>query len=161
RARGHNGLVATMRGFILQASYRVRSAAGAPRLPVVHLYGRLENGATFLVRDHRRRPHFYIRAADARRARALRLPEPVPVDKRNFAGEPVCRVEASVPTDVPALRERLHGAGIATYEADVRYAVRYLIEHGIKGGCEIEGEAVAGEGVDWVIDDPALRPAQV
>jgi DNA polymerase-2 len=39
--------------------------------------------------------------------------------------------------------------------------VRYLIERGIKGGCEIEGAATAGKGVTWIFDNPALRPADV
>ena len=69
--------MSSARGFILQASYRVVGAAGV-RLPIVHLYGRLENGATFLVRDDRQRPHFYVGAPDAERARALGAPAPEP-----------------------------------------------------------------------------------
>ncbi len=49
-----------------------------------------------------------------------------------------------VPPDVPGVRDRLHAAGIETYEADVRFATRLLIDHDIKGGCEIDGEATAG-----------------
>lgn len=151
----------TVRGFILQASYRVVTRPGGLRVPVVHVYGRLEDGSTFLVRDDRQRPHFYIRAADARRARALRMPQPVQVDKRTFDGSPVCRIEAQVPGDVPALRDRLHEAGIETFEADVRFAVRYLIERGIKGACEIAAplETPGHAGVDRVFDNPELRPA--
>jgi DNA polymerase-2 len=51
--------------------------------------------------------------------------------------------------------------GIDTFEADVRFAIRYLIERGIKGGCEIEGEAKPGEGITWVFDNPVMRPADV
>jgi DNA polymerase elongation subunit (family B) len=29
------------------------------------------------------------------------------------------------PSDVPAVRDRLHAGGIDTFEADVRFAVRY------------------------------------
>ena len=65
------------------------------------------------------------------------------------------------PADVPGLRDRLHDVGIDTFEADVRFAIRYLIERGIKGGCEIEGEATPGEGITWVFDNPVLRPADV
>ncbi len=44
----------------------------------------------------------------------------------------------------------------------MRFAVRYLIERGIKGGCEIEGDASAGDAaVTWVFDNPTLRPAEV
>jgi hypothetical protein len=81
----------------------------------VHLYGRLENGGSFLVRDDRQPPHFYIRAADAGTARALGAPPPELLDKRTFDGTPVCRINVRVPSDVPPLRDRLHGANIDTF----------------------------------------------
>jgi DNA polymerase-2 len=91
----------------------------------------------------------------------LRAPTPASTSRRTFAGEPVSRLEVETPPDVPGLRDRLHTAGIDTFEADVRFAVRYLIDRGIKGGCEIEGEARPGQGVTWVFDDPVLRAADV
>lgn len=170
-----------VRGFILQASYRIASSGAGRRVPVVHLYGLLEDGGAFLVRDDRQRPHFYIRAADLARAQPLPALGQRAVDRRSFGGDPVCRIEVEVPADVPPLRDRLHGAGIETYEADVRFAVRYLIERGIKGGCEIEGGAAAGSrpgvasnlrpgailanaaslGGLTIFDNPTLRPAEV
>jgi len=155
--------VSTYRGFILQASYRVVTGAAGERRPVVHLHGRLEDGGTFLVRDDRRRPHFYIRSSDAERARALGAAHNEPADKRTFAGEPVNRIEVVAPGDVPPLRDRLHKAGIDTFEADVRFASRYLIERGVKGGCEIVGERSRGTaGIAWVFDNPPdVRPAAI
>ena len=147
------------RGFILQASYRIHGG-----VPVVHLYGRLESGATFLVRDHRRRPHFYVGAADAARARTVAAVEPAPTDRVNFAGAGVCQIDVAVPGDVPAIRDRLHAAGIDTYQADVHFATSLLIDHDIKGGCEIDGDATAGTNagtIDWTFDDPILTPADV
>jgi DNA polymerase II len=149
------------RGLILQASYRVVSASHGQRVPVVHLYGRLEGGDTFLVRDDRQRPHFYIRAADAQRARDLRAPEPRPTGKRSFAGGNLSRIEVETPQDIPGVRDRLHAAGIGTFEADVRFAIRYLIDRGIKGGCEIEGDWVPTERIARVYSNPALRPFPV
>jgi DNA polymerase-2 len=156
--------VSTARGFILQASYRVITGADGVRRPVVHLYGRLENGATFLVRDDRQRPHFYVRAADAERARALGAPPPEPAERRTFAGAPACRLSVATPADVPPLRDRLHANGIDTFEADVRFASRYLIERGIKGGCEIVGHPAAGGArgsIAWTYDNAELRAAAV
>lgn len=162
RAVKYNAVMTVVRGSILQATYRILSPRpDGGRMPVVHLYGRLENGDTFLVRDDRQRPHFYIRRADAERARALGAPEPEDSDKRSFDGEPVAAVTVEVPADVPPLRDRLHRDGIETFEADVRFATRYLIERGIKGGCEIEGDAVPGDGVSRQFDNPVLRPANV
>ena len=159
--------MSTVRGFILQASYRVTSGGDGRRAPVVQLYGRLENGQSFLVRDNRQRPHFYVRAADAAKAAQLRAGHQSPTDRRTFDGEAVVRIEVEVPSDVPPLRDRLHDGGIETFEADVRFAIRYLIERGIKGGCEIEGgsevegEAAPVGGLARVFDNPVLRPADV
>jgi DNA polymerase II len=149
------------RGLILQASYRVLTGPNGERAPVVHLFGRLEDGATFLVRDDRQRPNFYIRALDAERAWSLGAPKPAATTLRNFAGAAVCRLEAQTPQDVPGVRDRLQAAGIETYEADVRFAMRYLIDRGIKGGCEIEGDWVPGAGVARVYSNPTLEPAHV
>ena len=146
RIGAESGPMSPVRGFILQASYRVVTREGGIRIPVVHIHGRLENGGTFLVRDDRPRPHFYIRASDAARARALRVPPPLPVDKRTFDDEAVRRIEVETPPEVPGVRDRLQAADIDTFEADVRFAMRYLIERGIKGGCEIEGDAQPGSG---------------
>ena len=158
-----NGGVTQLRGFILQSSYRLVPFGDGRRRAVLHVHGRLESGATFLVRDDRQRPNFFIGAADVERASALRAPRAQASEYRSIDGRPVCRVELDAPPDVAVLRDRLQAAGIDTFEADVRFAVRYLIERGIKGGCEIEGTPLPGDGagVDWVIDNPTLTPAQV
>ena len=145
-----------VRGFVMQASYRIRE-----RVPVVHLFGRLEQGGTFLVRDHRRTPSFYVAAADAERARELGAMRQCPTPKRTFAGARVTRIDVQTPPDAPVLRDRLHEQDIDTFEADVRFAVRYLIDHNIRGGLEIDGRAERGDGVDWVFDDPEIAPAEV
>jgi DNA polymerase II len=149
------------RGFVLQASYRIVAGPHGQRTSVVHIHGRTEEGDTFLLRDDRQRPHFYIRSLDAERARALRAPESFSSDKLSFAGSSVRRVEVETPQDVPGLRDRLQAAGIETFEADVRFALRYLIDRGVKGGCEIDGEWLPGEGVARVYSNPVLRPMRV
>jgi DNA polymerase-2 len=137
------------------------------RIPVVHIYGRLESGGAFLIRDDRQRPHFYVRTSEVDRAgrersngqRALSF---APADRRTFDGSPVCRVQVEIPSDVPPLRDKLHAIGIETFEADVRFASRYLIERGVKGGCEIEGTPTVGRGsLETVFHNPVLRPAEV
>ena len=150
------------RGVILQASYRVVTRPGGRRVPVVHLYGRLEDGGTFLVRDDRQQPHFYIRTADAARAAHTGANEPRPTVKHAFDGSSVSLIEVAIPADVPAVRDRLHANGIDTFEADVRFPIRYLIQRGIKGGCEIEGTPVPTDAaVTLAFDNPVLRPAQL
>ena len=148
-----------VRGFILQASYRIQDGT-----PVVYLYGVLEDGGTFLVRDRRQTPSFHIRRRDAALAWTLGATRQMETANTTFAGEPALRVDVGVPQDAPPLRDRLHGHGVPTYEADVRFAVRYLIDRGIRGGCEIVGESTTPADdtvLRRVFDDPLLRPADV
>ena len=137
-----NCVPSSHRGFIFQATYRVEAGA-----PVVHLCGRLENGDTFLIRDNRQTPHFFVPAD------AIAAAEPSdwrgawlsPSDERSFQGKATRRVSVPIPADAPPVRDRLHARGIDTFEADVRFAVRYLIDRGIKGGCQIRGRPRPGQ----------------
>ena len=143
------------RGFVLQPTYRVESGR-----PVVHLYGRLEEGRPFLVRDARPVPHFYIDKEDCERARALGAARQSPTDLRSLTQRPVSRIDVAVPGDTPGLRDRLTAAGIATYEADVRFAMRYLIDRGIRGSLGIRGTARDVPSTGLVFDEPEVAPAE-
>jgi len=122
-----------MKGFLLHPTYRVESGR-----PVVHLYGRLESGDPFLVRDDSLVPHFFIRTAASAGARAQGAIRIHATELRTMAGEKVSRVDLPLPGDTPPLRDRLAAHGISTYEADVRFAMRFLIDRGIRGAMEIE-----------------------
>ena len=123
------------RGFLLQPGYRVSGG-----VPVVRLFGRLEDGAPFLIEDDRSRPYFFV-SADAAGALAgeagVRV-EPSPL--RDLRGGALARVEVALPADVPPLRERLAARGVRALEADVRFSYRYLIDRGIRAGVRILGE---------------------
>ncbi|MBI3449039.1 MAG: DNA polymerase II [Acidobacteria bacterium] len=122
-----------MKGFILHPTYRTEGGR-----PVVHLHGRLESGDPFLVRDDTQVPHFFIAAADVARARPLGAIRVHATDLRAMHGGKVSRVEVATPQETPPLRDRLAENGIQTYEADVRFAMRFLIDRGIKGSVDIE-----------------------
>ncbi|MEZ5064785.1 MAG: DNA polymerase II [bacterium] len=142
------------RGFVLQPTWRLERG-----VPVVRLWGRLEDGPAFLIADDRTRPRFWIDAIHAERAAGLGakiVPEDPP--RRDLNGRSVVAVETAKPSDVPPIRDRLFGAGIPTHEADVRFAYRYLIERGIRGGVAIEGEARTHSGVA-VFRNPEVWPA--
>jgi len=142
-------------GFILQSGYRLERGR-----PVVQLHGLLRGGGSFLLRDTRQRPCFWIPFADLDRARRIGASaEPDPESRRAMDGRPLARVSVAAPPDVPALRERLSAAGVATFEADVRFAYRYLIDRGIRGSLAIEGPARAGFGVDRLYEDPRVSAA--
>lgn len=144
----------SVRGFILQPTYRIESGR-----PVVHLYGRLETGETFLVRDDRDVPHFYVEQAHLERARELGAERIFASDWHTLDGQPAARIELAIPSDTPPLREKLGRAGIPCYEADVRFAMRFLIARGIRGSLSIDGPSHPAPGIDQVFENPRLEPA--
>jgi DNA polymerase II len=145
-------------GFILHPTYRLDGGR-----PVVHLFGRLADGRSFLVRDRRLVPYFFIRAADAETARGRGATRQASTPLVTMRGEPVVRLEVDAPDQTPPLRDALGQAGVPALEADVRFAIRYLIDHGIRGAIEIESEGPAARvqpyAVDVVFDDPVVRPS--
>jgi DNA polymerase-2 len=143
------------RGFVLTPTYRVVDG-----WPEVHLHAVLESGEPALVIDDRPRPYFFVRAADAdpvrRAGPAARLADTA---LRTFAGEPVVKVEVDVPGDVPPLRARLAELGVECFEADVRFAYRYLIDRRIRGAFAVQGAFARRPGVGRVYRNPELEPA--
>jgi len=74
-------------------------------------------------------------------------------------GEPVARGEVALPGDSRRVLERLVRAGIPSFETDVRFAYRYLIDRGVRATLEIRGPSRPGEGIDRVFDSPIVTPA--
>jgi DNA polymerase-2 len=144
-----------MRGFILTPTYRVVGGRAE-----VHLHAVLEDGGPALIVDDRLTPYFFVRAADeaatCRLAPAARV---VPAGLRSLAGELVVRVELALPGDLPGARSRLAAAGIECFEADLRFAYRYLIDRGIRGGFTVDGQSEPRPGVGRVFRNPTLAPA--
>jgi DNA polymerase-2 len=154
-------LAMAVRGFILHPTYRIEAGRA-----VVHLFGRLETGDSFLIRDSRLTPYFFIRASDAAVARELGAVHQQAVDLETMRGEPVVRVEIPTPPDTTPLRENLHGRGVRTHEADVRFAIRYLIDRGIRGALAIDEasaevtprDARSTPAVDRIFQNPEVHP---
>jgi DNA polymerase II len=125
----------------------------------VHLHAVLEDGEPALVVDDRFPPYFFVRTADRDALRqvapAARVAETTLL---TFAAEPVLRVEVGLPGDVPPLRTRLAAAGVECFEADVRFAYRFLIDQEIRGAFTIDGPFERRPGVGRVYRNPRLAP---
>jgi DNA polymerase-2 len=142
------------RGFLLTPTYRI--AAGRPE---VHLHAVMEGGEPAVVVDDRLTPYFFVRARDAAAARRIARGRVAAADLRAIDGEPVVRVEATLPEDVARLREGLAGAGVECLEADLRFAYRYLIDRGIRGAFAVGGAYERRPGVGRVYRNPRIEPA--
>ncbi|WP_437893753.1 DNA polymerase II [Sorangium sp. So ce124] len=142
------------RGFILTPTTRV--VAGCPE---IHLHAVMEDGAPALVIEDRFRPYFFVRARDEDVARRLADRRVSPQALETLDGEPVLRVDAALPRDVAALRDRLAEAGADALEADVRFPYRFLIDRGIRGAFAVSGPFELHPGVGRVYRNPTLVPA--
>ena len=83
-------------GYVLHPTYRIHDGR-----PVVHLFGRLEDGRAFLIEDDRFRPYFFVRTEQRGALDGHRGIQIEDVELTDLAGVPVTRVETRVPGDVP------------------------------------------------------------
>ncbi|MCS5638010.1 MAG: DNA polymerase II, partial [Myxococcota bacterium] len=122
------------RGVILQPTYRIHRDRA-----IVQLYGRLESGRAFLVEDDRFQPYFFVRRSDGHHLAAESDASLRETELCTLSGEPVSRVTVGLPGEVRPLRARLAGRGVRSYEADLRFAYRYLMDHALRGSVGIDG----------------------
>ncbi|GEM_PF-547317 len=145
-----------MKGFIVYISSEVKDSK-----QYVYLFGRLENGETFLAIDHFR-PYFYIKTADRKKAEKLEKVEFENTQCKSFENDLMTKVTLNLSKDVPLVRDLFIDAGIACYEADIRYVNRYLIDKDLKGAIDLEGEYERpSEGtIDRMYLEPTIKPTQ-
>ncbi|MBU7038755.1 MAG: DNA polymerase II [Theionarchaea archaeon] len=143
-----------MKGLIIHPTYRTHGGKS-----FVHLYGRLENGESFLAINEFR-PYFYIKRSDLNTALNVEPLEFKETDMKTFSGDPVVKIFTQYPKEVADLRRILEKRDIECYEADIRFAYRFLIDCDIRGFCEVEGEYRPGERVDRIYENPQVSPVE-
>ena len=141
-----------MRGLIIHPTYRTRSGKS-----FVYLYGRLENGESFLTINEFR-PYFYIKKNDLNAALALEPLAFKETDMKTFSGAPVVKILTQYPKEVAELKRRLLEKEVQCYEADIRFAYRFLFDLNIRGYVTIEGDYKKGDKVTRVYEGPVINP---
>ncbi|MDD4877425.1 MAG: DNA polymerase II [Candidatus Nanoarchaeia archaeon] len=141
-----------MKGFVLYSTYRIIGDS-----PYVFLFGRLEKGESFAAVAPFK-PYFYIKEADLKRAREVEELEIEKTGLKTFNGDKVVRIFTQKPSDVPEYRQMLESNGIVCYEADIRFAQRFLIDNDIKGCVDIDGEQEYQDNL-LVFKNPSFKPA--
>ena len=140
-----------MKGFILYSTYRIiRDKA------YVMLFGRLENGENFVSFNYMK-PYFFILKNDLKKALKVQKFEHEETKLFDFDGKKVVKVFLELPPEVPKLRKVLNDEGIKTFEADVRFARRFLIDREIKSCIDIDGDYESEDYIDRVYKDPEVK----
>ncbi|MFC1691846.1 DNA-directed DNA polymerase, partial [Nanoarchaeota archaeon] len=143
--------MAKIKAFVVYPTYKIGNNEAH-----VHLFGRLENGESFLT-INKFRPYFYIKKSDFKKASAISKFDHEETKMKNFQKEEMVKVILNNPKDVKPLRETLEIKGIACYEADIRFAYRFLIDHEIKASMEIDGEFEKPSESDGIYVDRIYR----
>ena len=144
-----------MKGFIIYSTYRV-----IDNKSYVLLYGRLENNQSFLTINEFR-PYFFIETSDLNKAIKIKKLEYDRTNLKNFQGKLMTKVLVIFPQDVPHIRTEFEKHKIKTYESDIRFPIRFLIDNKIQGSLDIEGEyEINHETIDRVYREPKLTPTK-
>ncbi|MBN2368200.1 DNA polymerase II [Candidatus Woesearchaeota archaeon] len=145
-----------MKAFIVYPTYRI-----IDNKAYVYLFGRLENGESFLS-INQFRPYFFIRTKDKDKLGLVKTDLKYDLEDtklKSFFGDKVTKLTLDVPSSVPEFRDALHKQDILTYEADIRFVYRFMIDNGIKGSMNLEGEFKKGNYVDRIYEQPEITPA--
>ena len=141
-----------MKGFILYPTYEIIGGK-----PSVMLFGKLENGQSFLTINSYR-PYFYIKESDKKS-----LPKEYDYEKstlKNFEKKSLVKIYTSIPSEIPTLRKYLEEKGVDCYEADIKFPQRFLIDNNIKVTVDINDDYEPNELIDRVYREPTLKPAE-
>ncbi|MBR9690330.1 DNA polymerase II [Candidatus Woesearchaeota archaeon] len=140
-----------MKGFIVYHTYRIFNTAAK-----VYLFGRLKNGDSFLS-IHDFRPYFYIKKTDLVKAKKLVNFESEDVKLKDFDENNVVKLIFNIPKQIPEARKTFEENSIVCYEADIRFTMRFLMDHGILGSLDIEGEYKKGGFVNRIYENPKIK----
>ncbi len=141
-----------MKGFIIYPTYRVMKDKS-----FVFLFGRLENGESFLT-INQFDPYFFIETKNQKKAE--KIAKDAKFEKTNltnFQKEPVTKIIVNSPKEVPGIRSELDRQKIKTYEADIRFPIRFLIDNNIQGSLDIDGDYESNDYVDRIYKDPDIK----
>ncbi|QHS17133.1 DNA polymerase elongation subunit [haloarchaeon 3A1-DGR] len=151
---------------VTQVDYAVEGR-GSDEYPVVHVFGRRPAPDGEDVREHLRvlgvEPYFYVPTADLERdpveeydvVIGTRESDANDVAYESIRGEPLTRIVTRTPRDVGNIRDDFE----TTFEADILFPNRFLIDNGIAGGLRVE-ERRLEDGRIQVAEDH-LEPAAV
>lgn len=144
-----------MRGFIVYPTYRIVNNESK-----IYLFGRLENGESFLtISDYK--PYFYIKKTDVKKAKEIAPDiETQEVSLKDFNDVHVTKVILKFQKQIGETRKLFEKNDIVCYEADIRFTMRFLMDHNILGSLRIEGDYKKGNYVNRIYENPKLSPAE-
>ncbi len=137
--------MAELKFYPLEVSYKV-----VRDKPVLHLYGTTIEKERICVTDDSFEPYLFIilnGQLDLEKLSSLSVkPKKIERQRKVLLGKIVdcAKIYASLPEEIPKLRDELRSLRIVCHEADILFARRYLIDLGIVPGtlCNVSGSFI-------------------
>ena len=147
----------SLTGFILDSWYTTY------RSTTLFAIGKAIDGSTFGLVEKRFPLRFFIRSSDLERARTV-LKQGIcyweSTDLTTMDLESVIAIMPFSRRSLQTLTEDLARLYVRTYEADMEFSNRILMEHGIHRLVTLEGRSLSGKLVDNRFINPSLLPAK-
>jgi DNA polymerase II len=140
-----------MKAFIVNSSYEIQNDKC-----FIYLFGRLINNESFIAKINYK-PYFYIKESDLEKAKELLNIEYEKTNLKDFNENFVSKVYAKIPSDVNELRKLFEQNSIISYESDIKFIQRFLIDNDIKSVIELDGDFVKGEFVDRYYENAVIK----
>ncbi len=163
----------TVELMITQIDYAVEGY-GSDEYPVVHVFGRrpaenVDGDVEHDVREHVRvlgvEPYFYVPTADLDRdpveeydvVIGTREEDAEGEPYESIRGEPLTRIVTRTPRDVGNIRDDFE----TSFEADILFPNRFLIDNGLNGGMRVEERRLDDGSGTMQVHEGQLEPAEV
>lgn len=143
-----------MKGFIIYQTYDI-----IDERTVVRLFGRLENGQSF-VTINSLSPYFFVKEKELKEIKKYLSKYKVEkTELKNFQGDKVVKISAENQRELNKLFQGIHH-NRDIYESDIKPATRFLMDNHILSTIDIEGDYETAERVDRVYREPKIKPAE-
>lgn len=141
-------------GFIVNPTYKIINGK-----VYVHLYGRLENGESFLTINEYK-PYFYIKNNDKDKLKNIQTEikfEILETNFKNFDDKEVVKIIYENPNDTKELKTFFEEKEIECYESDIRLPYRFMMDKDLLSSCTIKGDYEKGDYVDRIYTEPNIE----
>jgi len=158
----------TVELLITQIDYTVEGY-GDDEYPVIHVFGRRPVPDGDDVAEHVRvlgvEPYFYVPTAELNAdpvdvhdaVIGTREADPDGNTYQSIRGEPLTRIVTRTPRDVGSIRDEFE----TTFEADIRFPNRFLVDNGLNGGLRVEERRLDDDTGTIQVHEGHLEPADV
>ncbi|MCF7900933.1 hypothetical protein K9L67_01775 [Candidatus Woesearchaeota archaeon] len=139
-------------GFIIYPTYRVEDNKS-----YVYLFGRLSDGRSFCTKNYFEY-YFFIKGIDLSKANKLGKFKSNPTNLKSFKEDQLIKIILNSPKEISDVRKVFEENLIDCFEADVRFAYKFLMDMNLKGTLKIEGKESKNDDlrVDVFFDEPFL-----